>query len=407
MYSAYHAYGGSHDGRTSIANTVAISDLLLAVVTVLIMYAPSTSWTGLSGYQTTLIRTALSFLCLAVAGWKLLILGKRITKLGLLVVAYAALVIFQGVYAGISPGSAILAGIVYIACFAVPYCIVCRYGFNVLITLFFYIFLAIALVMDIFAVVTGGQGTLVRENEYIYSSSYLLGNKFVLSYTNMAVLGLYMCRRHRPWQILTVGVVGIFFCALTQCSTGVVGIVLMLILELVLTHTKKMLRGRWTVPVLLIAMAFIAVCATWIMTLPVVQQITVGLMGETPDFSGRLPIYAQIPGWLMQKPIFGYGSAAAANLLVLTYNGAADCQEGLMQIFLSNGLFGGAIFLAICVVALRHVQGTPLNRLGIYIYVLAMSFISLVEINLGSFFFLGLAIAWLASCAEQQGAQER
>jgi len=205
--------------------------------------------------------------------------------------------------------------------------------------------------------------------------------------------------RHRVDSCSMMSIIAVAACAIAKCSTGVicVGIILLLIGKP--SVGARGANGKWLVPALIVAMAVVAIAGTWVMTLPVVQSFTVGVLGKTGDYSGRLPIYGQIPGWFLENPIFGYGSTSAANAVVVLNNGATDCQEGLFQILLANGLVGAIVFLALCLVALDGYSKTDKRARGIYAYLVSMALASLVEINLGSFFLLGLSLMSVTSQA--------
>lgn len=374
--------------KYGIVSTVELGDMAAVLLMVAAMHPYGTAWNSLASGQITILRLFAALLCLAIVLFKSS--NHRRDAVEILAAAYAALIIVQGLMSSGGQAGSVAQGLLVFLVFAVPSYFIDKYGVAALIQLLFALFGVSVVVMDLFAFATGGKGFLVVEDAYTYSSNYYFGNKFVLSYANMFLLALGGYKFKSGIRTALLAVVAFSACAISECSTGVIGIVVMCLF--IFWPFKRKVGCGWLVPVLIVAMALIAVVGTYIMELPAVQSFTVGVLGETPDFSGRLPIYSQIPGWFFESPIFGYGSSAAANAVVRLNNGAADCQVGLFQILLSNGLIGGLLFLSICFASLAGVSETRANAWGIYSYLIAMALASLVEINLGPFFLLGLSL---------------
>lgn len=384
----------------SIVSTVQIGDITLVVLTVLSMFSYGTVWNGFSAGQITLFRLAGSFFAALILICKSLRLCERkFGTFGILATIYALYISIQGLFAPAGQAGAVVQGLLTFLVCNVPSYFAAKYCFRTLNNLLFYFFCTTVCVMDLFAFATNGRGFSVVESTYLISSNFIFGNKFLLAYANMLTFGLGAFKLKSRTSLLALGFGALASCAVSECSTGVIGMLIMLAITFwpLKTMNTSRLKHGWIVVALIVGMAVVAIAGTWIMTLPAVQSFTVGVLGETADFSGRLPIYEQIIGWFLKRPIFGYGSSLAANTVVVLNNGAADCQEGLFQIILSNGLLGAGLFIALCYVALKYVDRAPETAMSLYSYLIAMAFASLVEINLGPFFLLGLSLMKSAS----------
>lgn len=379
----------------SIVSTVELGDLFAILFMVLAMFSYGSVWTKLTGGQITAFRLTTLMISLILTLWK----SKEIKFTLPLIFAliYSGIVVIQAAMTPPGQGGNIMQGLLIFLVFLVPLNFARRYGIHTLISLIFGIFFIAFILMAGFAVISGGVGFLVKENDYIFSSNYILGNKFVLSYTGLLTLSLFFYKYKSIVKTMTMGIFIGLICFYVDCSTGVIGAVIMMLFILIPRVYKSGVGGMWMIPCIIVVMALIAVAGTWILKLPAIQSLTVGILGESSDFTGRLPIYNKILDWFLIKPIFGFGSTSLVNLTVAVNTGAADCQEGLFQILLTNGLIGGLIFLGLCVVSLRSSLSSDLRFRGIYSYLIAMACASLVEINLGSFFLLGLSLMSLGS----------
>lgn len=381
--------------KSNFFSIVRLGDITVVTFMITAMFPYGTVWNSFTGEQITAFRLILTTITLIAVVIKFKNL--KIDKVGFIAALYAGLVILQALLSPIGPGSSVTRGLLGLLVFAVPFMFAKRYGKSNLISILFILFLIAAIIMNGVSLLSNGQGFLVAENAYIFSSNYLLGNKFILSYTNMLLLALYAYRAKSTVRIILVGIIVTIACLIANCSTGVIGTIVMIICIILPNINIHIISKKWLIPAIIVTMAIIAVAASWIMTLPAVQAFTVGVLGETPDFSGRLPIYSQIMDWFLVHPFFGYGSTAAANSIVVLNNGAADCQEGLFQILLSNGLVGGIIFLMLCVASLSNFTNNDNRTRGVFAYLVAMGLISLVEINLSYFFLLGLSLMHILS----------
>lgn len=379
--------------------TVDLGDVFLLTALTFSLFNYGTVWSGLSGGQLIASRLALTLVC--VFPLPLFILSHRLSKLEIVVLAYSLLLIVQGIFAQ-NPGNAVLQGAIVLTTFYIPLRFVERYGIQPLLAYLFWAFLLVTMVMDIFAVKTGGKGVLTQESLYVWSSNYLFGSKFMFSYINMMFFGLFIYRFPFLPAVVVMAAFCINCCSLAACSTGIVGLLLMLSIYICFKTIKVFIANKWTVAACIVAMAFISIAAAGLMQLPTVQTFIVDVLGESSDFSGRLEIYPHLLKLWLGSPVIGFGSSNDANTVMLSSIGAPNTQEGFFQILFSNGLVGGILFLAICIFATSEASNLSKRDSGVYAFVLAMAICSLVEINLTALFFLGLSLVNVMSRKGEQ-----
>lgn len=390
-------------GIKAALSEVKLGDFFVLLGSVLVIFSYGSSWTGFTGAQLVMVRMAVALICIVVLLFKSL--RSTVPIIGRLFIAYSLLMIILGILSPVSPGNGVLQGMVAVLMFFAPVYYAREYGVNMLLRTLFWIFLFIVLVMDAFAFATGGHGVLTRENEWVFSSNYLFGDKFTFSYINMLFFALAAYRFGNSVTLVTCGILGITGCALTECSTGIVGICAMAISIVIWPVLRPVIGARWTIPAIIVAMALVAVAASELMRQPAVQYVVVNVLGESADFTGRMWIYPHLIDLWMGHPLFGYGSYGAANAEVMNICNAPNAQQGLFHILLANGAVGGILFLAICTVGLSKAKDLELHAVGIYAFLLAMALCSLVEINLGPLFLLAVSLVWLMT--EQGGNSKR
>lgn len=383
-------------GLIGIARKVEIKDLLIVIASMLAMFNYGSSWTGLTGSQLTTLRLLIAlFACVLVCfrvSWGEL---AHFEKAGLV---YCGLVFVEGLFGKVSPGSAWVEGMVGALLFIVPSELRRKYGNELSGTTICLIACLLICVADVFAVVTGGKGVVTQDNEYLFSSNYIIGDKFLLSYMNM------LCFAFIYWKIPSVitlavfGSISFWISALVGCSTGVTGTIIMIIMILLSYPVRALPTHRLFLPILTVVLAIVAVAFTGLLTWGPFGRLITNVLGESSDLTGRIFIYPVLIGLFVNRPLFGYLTANGANQAVIGACGAADAQEGLFHILLTNGLVGAVLFLITEYVSIGGIHYMGRREHGLYAFVVAMTVCSMVEINLGLPFIFGLSL--LASSLE-------
>lgn len=372
--------------------TVSLGDIALVALLVVALFNYATVWTGLSGAQLVAVRLACLVPCLFNFVFKFP--RKKLRDLDVAVFLYAALRVAQGLFA-MNPGFSVLVGLLSLLVFTVPSFFSEKYGSEKLLSLLFWLFLAVTVSMDCFSFATHGNGFLVQESEWVSSSYYIFGNKFLLAYVNMLFYGLCIYKFRHIGINIAVAVLCIFACSSADCSTGIVGILTTLVVSLFYKPLKHIIARPWFVCVLIVLMAVVAIVATGLFQLPAANFFITTVLGRDSDLTGRLGIYPYLMSLWLKAPIFGYGSDGSANFILMTTISAVDTQEGLFQILFSNGLIGALLFLAICYFSMRNISVLDKRGVGIYAFVISMALCSLVEINLSGFFLFGVSLVYV------------
>lgn len=403
---------GLKDGRASrrdmcccaslmdIAKRVEIRDLLVVIASVCAIFNYGSSWTGLTGSQLTLLRLGIAlFACLLFdfrLSWKSLDFYE---KAGLV---YCGIVFAGGLFGKISPGSAWVEGIVGALLFLVPSQLRRKYG-NELAGLVICVTTCVLIALaDVFAIATAGKGFVTQDNEFLSSSNYLIGDKFLLSYMNMLCFALLYWRFPSVVSLVVFGSFSLFMSSLVECSTGVTGTLIMIVVIVLSYPLRAVPISRYFVPTMTVLLAVVAVAFTGLLTWGPFGQFITNFLGESSDLTGRTMIYPVLMALFMKRPLLGYLTGNGANQAVIAACGAADAQEGLFHILLSNGLVGAVAFLVMEYAVLEKTRFMQRREQGIYAFIFAMTACSVVEINLGLPLLFGLSFLAMSLKADER-----
>lgn len=368
---------------------VEIRDLLVVLASLCAIFNYGSSWTGLTGSQLTLLRLAIAlFACLLIGlrfPWKSLELYE---KAGL---AYCGFVFIEGLFGRISPGSAWVEGITGALLFVVPSQLRRKYGKDLAGLIICLMTCLIIALVDIFAIATAGRGFVTQDNEFLFSSNYLIGDKFLLAYMNMLCFALLYWRFPSVHSLILFGTISLFVCSVIECSTGVTGTIIMIVVIALSYPVRVVPAGRFFLPAATVVLAFVAVAFTGLLTWGPFGHFITNFLGESSDLTGRTMIYPVLMSLFLKKPLFGYLTGNGASQAVTAVCGAADAQEGLFHILLTNGLMGVVLFLIMECTALRDACSMHRREQGVYAFIFAMTACSVVEINLGLPLLLGLS----------------
>ena len=368
---------------------VEIRDLLVVLASLCAIFNYGSSWTGLTGSQLTLLRLAIAlFACLLIGlrfPWKSLELYE---KAGL---AYCGFVFIEGLFGRISPGSAWVEGITGALLFVVPSQLRRKYGKDLAGLIICLMTCLIIALVDIFAIATAGRGFVTQDNEFLFSSNYLIGDKFLLAYMNMLCFALLYWRFPSVQSLILFGTISLFVCSVIECSTGVTGTIIMIVVIALSYPVRVVPAGCFFLPATTVVLAVVAVAFTGLLTWGPFGHFITNFLGESSDLTGRTMIYPVLMSLFLKKPLFGYLTGNGANQAVTAACGAADAQEGLFHILLTNGLMDVVLFLIMECTALRDACSMHRREQGVYAFIFAMTACSVVEINLGLPLLLGLS----------------
>ncbi|MCR5671529.1 MAG: hypothetical protein K6G10_11045 [Butyrivibrio sp.] len=232
--------------------------------------------------------------------------------------------------------------------------------------------------------------------------SYLVGNKFNLSYTHFFLLAFFMTvwdREKKRDRILMIVQVAVSFVITiySECTTALVA----MLLFFVVYFFRKLFMEKCANPisallVMLISNVVLLVFPTVTQWGPIKNFIE-NVLHEDVTLTGRLRGIGRILAAISVSPVWGVGyhNNYAVSKLITRMD---DLQNGLADVILSFGIVGGILFIIltfICLNAAYDEASTGFLMLA-YLFIL----ISSVEITLNLKFVV--VLAFLFACTERK-----
>lgn len=239
----------------------------------------------------------------------------------------------------------------------------------------------------------------VSEHGGVYNT-YIIGNKFVVSYYHMFFLALYQIElkkklRSDKFKFSMLALLSIGVCYLVECNTGVVGCFVVILIRM-LSVKKNALVEILSKPIVfcgvLIAANFILVGTDFLLKDNFVTDLLMKYSHTNKILTGRLDMYLIALNEFSKSPIIGYGINCTVVEDLLTWGNA---QNGLLKIMLDFGIVGVVSFILVCFGALRQKGKYTANltiKYGLLSFLYGMIVCSLVEININSIFIVALAM---------------
>lgn len=263
-----------------------------------------------------------------------------------------------------------------------------------LIDTLFYLLLFYCILTDIVMI--------IFPNLYIEKGMYYLtGNKFEVSYLHLQLLVMYLqkekCNR-KLWKFgksdfifLVLIAVSFFACINVQCTTGTIGVLLLIVFYYYMSEKEKTLKK----PMVFLTILFISVSVlmlfSGIVQLEPVRYLVEDVFHRDITLTGRLNIYESINKVFSGHVLFGYGMGSSFEI-VMKMIGAPNTQNGILEIILQQGIIS-LILLIVLVWKIFHYiskkQGVNYALIILYIY----SIFASVEITLDISFLAWLVLA--------------
>ena len=383
----------------SFLHNIEIVDFFLLFISFLLCFSLGSSWTGLSGGQLVAIRLIIVSFLILLFLYK--IRFKVISASFLPIATFSFFVIFRGVLSVISPGNAILQGSLYLLLFLNLFYFQDKYTVEDLIFTLFVIVSLVVFIVDIFIITTGGRGFLYRTSAYVFSSNFILGDKFTISYLHMLFCSLALVVLRNSVLTFILFIVSFLICQLVGCATGIFGLFLIILFVFMIKIFRRTFLNRFSALIIIYSMAIISLIASTFFSLPFVELFITEILHRSADMTGRLAIYPHLIPLFLKQPLFGYGSNGAANYAVTTVLSAPNAQQGLFHILLSFGLVGVFLFTYCIQFYLQFLDRIEDKYFSIYAFICAMSVISLVEINIDCLFFIAIFLIYLLSSSNE------
>lgn len=252
-------------------------------------------------------------------------------------------------------------------------------------------------------------------NAIVYNSpngsGYLVGNKFTVCYLNLYLAIIYyllhplLVGRPKKYFLLLL-CLNLVIALKTQCSTMVIGTVLMYIFSVVLKPNIKI--KLYEIKTLIVSIVFFSIIffffTTAIINTPIMKYIIVDVLGENMTLTGRLGIYAGVASLLEHIPLFGYG-VGNSHLITMMNEIGPNAQNGLFNLIIEIGIVGAIVYMSIVILMIKK-QASNILCYPILCFIYVMIVLSSVEITFSTTF-LALAILLLAKPQQKYVRQRR
>lgn len=235
------------------------------------------------------------------------------------------------------------------------------------------------------------------------NGKFFLYSKFYIAYLHMVLFTLYQCRENKKVHIsFFLWVMSMVVCIYTDCSTGIVGLVILLLLLLLPDKIAMILKNEFVALAVAVGCSLLLLLKDAMIMIPAVRYFIVDILHESIDLNSRMIIYQSLAKILNIHPLWGFGAennydACQRFLVISPYEAAPDAQNGLIDWLISYGRIGTIILLIILFLCFRVARKK--NRRGnVYFMCTIYSFFVLGSIEIVFdiiFFFLLFGYVYL------------
>jgi len=242
-------------------------------------------------------------------------------------------------------------------------------------------------------------------------TTYLFGNKFMVSYLHMQALGICAAyaefsgnAQKTSWKagLSIYAVFGIVVSAIAECSTGIIGnavIFLMLIFPFT-NRMKRFFSMPFVMMLALLVANILLIGSDVLLQLPPVQYIIVNILHEDLTLTGRFYIYNLLAPLIKDEWLLGYGYNSD---LITNMIGYGNAQNGVFQYVLDCGIAGLVCYLANWVHSVKSERCDAVKNWPLVCTVYGFIVCSLVEV---CFKFNFLIILALMACMNMHKSQK-
>ena len=220
------------------------------------------------------------------------------------------------------------------------------------------------------------------------SEGFIIGNKFTLSYLHMLCAVLYWTKallyggkKKYVYGLILLAAAGSF---VLTCTTAVLGCLVILGCYTCQSFFyKKVIYKKKVVALVLFLCCTILIFFSSILGNEYVKFVIVDVLGEDPTLTGRTGIYELLGFVLPLRPWWGWGVGNAHSIMAYFF-GAANAQNGMLNLVLEQGIIGCIFFLLLLFKSIAMQSKNPLKPYSYPILSLVFSFIilSCVEVTL-------------------------
>ena len=230
---------------------------------------------------------------------------------------------------------------------------------------------------------------------------YLIGNKFELSYLHLQMIVLYLQMRKSNFGInnvksinknsvfIVLCLLSLFICAQVDCSTGVIGVVLLFLFYLLNMDKKKIFEKPTTFLLVLFISCAVLLLFSNIVTWEPIRYLVEDVLHKDITLTGRMQIYSNLHTIFDEHLLFGYGLGSSFEIVMRTIS-APNTQNGILEVILEQGILSFILLMFLVYKAFKFKSNNiKVNYIVLMIYLYAM--FASIEITLNLSF-----ITWIA-----------
>lgn len=248
------------------------------------------------------------------------------------------------------------------------------------------------------------------------STSYLIGNKFAVSYLHCFVAALIFLLGDEKNKTLKYSkkrfgdkidqfiflVFSIIICIRVNCTTGV----LICLLMGVMIYFPFPMKTKIFIsnPIFMILLTFIINILIFgsfsLLTNPYVANFVSKTLGKSGTWIGRIHIYAIIMDVIKVHPWIGYGYFSN---IIDDIIGFGNAQNGVLKIIIDSGIIGLSGYILLVRNSLKNYALSSRKLWPLIVFVYCMILASIAEINLTDYlFFLCASIIFCTTTCEDK-----
>ena len=194
---------------------------------------------------------------------------------------------------------------------------------------------------------------IYESNDGWVIGTFLLGNKFNVAYDHFIFLILVVInekeKKIRNYKMLVCTLLISLICLYVQCKTMMLGCFFMLCLYFMPSFIKEILQK----PVFIIAgtilSAIFVIGYTYILYLPIVQDVVTKVLHRDLTLTGRTEVYRYIFEILELNPLWGNGYGNTIYKTITIWY--ANAQNGFWDYAINYGLVSACLFIIIAICA--------------------------------------------------------
>lgn len=240
--------------------------------------------------------------------------------------------------------------------------------------------------------------------------SYLIGNKFIVSYVHCFASTLMILKhscenkktffKEKKIVVLNRGtileyvliIISILISLKVTCSTGIIINTFLLILSILPEYLKVRISDRKLIIIGFMIINFLLFGTYSILNTTFFENFIYKILGKSTTWTGRIRIWDEVFMLIRNKLFFGYGYN---NNVIGQLLGFGNAQNGILKLLIDSGLFGLLTYSFICLKSFRCKFNLKIKEIifPMFSFFYAMMLASSVEINLTHMIvFLSMAI---------------